>query len=248
MLYSNITVIKDVCFTTKCVGVRFRRNSVLVPLNKQKTRKLTVIFTHKPGSSQSKTNSLMEISGQTCVLKMLTKLLIQVLTEKYVQCDSCEFSFIWELTEDYCPGDSLSDSSQEVLRRGRKGGQYVILAKEVCTIKQTSQQKFAVFAPYCVPGSLKSSGFPKSAENARGLVGLPEVFLCNTGVWQRDLLLFFFHSLVKSPPLCVGRIYDFLLTNRFWQRWAITAAITQHYNTMHAIISLELFLMSILQF
>lgn len=103
-------------------------------------------------------------------------------------------------------------------------------------------------APYCVPVSLKSSGFPKSAENARGL-GLSEIFLCNTEVWQRDLLLFFFHSLVKCPPLCVGRIYDFLLTNRFWQRWwAITVAITQHYNTMHAIISLELFLMSILQF
>ena len=28
-------------------------------------------------------------------------------------------SFTWDLTEDYSPGDSLSDSSEEPLRRGK---------------------------------------------------------------------------------------------------------------------------------
>lgn len=34
----------------KCVGIRFKRNSVFIPLNKEKDRNLTFIVTHKPGS------------------------------------------------------------------------------------------------------------------------------------------------------------------------------------------------------
>ena len=43
---------------------------------------------------------------------------------KTAQCKSCELSFIQRLTEDYSPGDSLPDSSEELLQRGRWRGQY----------------------------------------------------------------------------------------------------------------------------
>ena len=33
------------------------------------------------------------------------------------------FSFTWGLTEDYSPGDSLSDNPGELLQRGKAGGQ-----------------------------------------------------------------------------------------------------------------------------
>ena len=50
-----------------------------------------------------------------------------VLTEKSIQHEGCEFSFIWGLTEDYSLGDSLSGSSEELLQRvgGGGGGQYI---------------------------------------------------------------------------------------------------------------------------
>lgn len=37
--------------------------------------------------------------------------------KKNAQCENCELSFIWGLTEDYSPGDSISDSSEELLQR-----------------------------------------------------------------------------------------------------------------------------------
>ena len=40
------------------------------------------------------------------------------------------FSLIWGLTEDYDPGDSVSDGSEELLGRGRgEASVYVILEK-----------------------------------------------------------------------------------------------------------------------
>lgn len=45
--------------------------------------------------------------------------------KKNAQCENCELSFIWGLTEDYSPGDSISDSSEELLRRLRGGSQYI---------------------------------------------------------------------------------------------------------------------------
>ena len=43
------------------------------------------------------------------------------------------FSFIWGLTEDYSPGDRLSESSEQLLRRGgEQVSTYVILEKGVC--------------------------------------------------------------------------------------------------------------------
>ena len=38
---------------------------------------------------------------------------------------SCELNFIWGQNEDYSPGDSLSETSEELLWRGSWGGQYV---------------------------------------------------------------------------------------------------------------------------
>ena len=35
------------------------------------------------------------------------------------------FSFMWGHTEDYCLGDSLSESSEGPLRRGKEGGQHI---------------------------------------------------------------------------------------------------------------------------
>ena len=55
MQLSNQTIATK---TAKCVAVRFRKNSVIVPLNRKKTRNLRVIFNHKQGSSQSKINNL----------------------------------------------------------------------------------------------------------------------------------------------------------------------------------------------
>ena len=50
--------------TAKCVVVRFMKNSVLVPLNKEKTRNLRVIFSHKQGSSQSRMNNLWKTQAR----------------------------------------------------------------------------------------------------------------------------------------------------------------------------------------
>lgn len=52
MLYSNVSIIKDVML--KCVCVRFKRNPLLVPWNKEKKRNLTLIFTHKPRSEKAR--------------------------------------------------------------------------------------------------------------------------------------------------------------------------------------------------
>ena len=43
---------------------------------------------------------------------------------KDAQRESCELTFIWGKNEDYSPGDSLLDSSEKLLRRGRGEGQY----------------------------------------------------------------------------------------------------------------------------
>ena len=45
-------------------------------------------------------------------------------THTHTQCESCELSFIWGFTEDYRPGVSLSDSSEELCQRG-EGAQYL---------------------------------------------------------------------------------------------------------------------------
>ena len=50
------------------------------------------------------------------------------------------FIFIWGLIEDY----SFSDSPEELLQRGKgEVSVYVILAKGVCAMKHTSQEKVA---------------------------------------------------------------------------------------------------------
>ena len=36
-----------------------------------------------------------------------------------------EFSYIWGLAKDNSQGDSLSESSEELLQRGGGGGQYI---------------------------------------------------------------------------------------------------------------------------
>ena len=63
----------------------------------------------------------------------------EVLTDKDTQCESCKFSFISRLSENYSPGESLLDSCEELLWRGSKEGQYtiMILVKELCLIKYT---------------------------------------------------------------------------------------------------------------
>ena len=48
----------------------------------------------------------------------------EVSTEKHAQCESCELFYLCQ-NEDYNPGDSLSESSQELLQRRKWGGQYV---------------------------------------------------------------------------------------------------------------------------
>ena len=49
---------------------------------------------------------------------------------KKAQCESCEFSSVRELIKDYSPRDSLSESSDEPLGRGKgEISVYVILAK-----------------------------------------------------------------------------------------------------------------------
>ena len=50
---------------------------------------------------------------------------------------------VGEQNEDYGPGNILSNSSEELLLRVWGGGVsiYVILVKEVCAAKHTSQQK-----------------------------------------------------------------------------------------------------------
>ena len=54
------------------------------------------------------------------------------------------FSFIWGLIEDYSTGDSLSDSSEELLRRGGVGGQHICNSGEGArAIKHTAQWKIA---------------------------------------------------------------------------------------------------------
>lgn len=54
ILYSLIRASDDVCLKLKCVGVRYKRHSVLVPPNKEISEML-IIYTHKPGRWQSKT-------------------------------------------------------------------------------------------------------------------------------------------------------------------------------------------------
>ena len=50
--------------------------------------------------------------------------------------DGCELSFIWGFTEDYSPGVSLSDSSEELCQRGEgEASIYRILAKGYIQIK-----------------------------------------------------------------------------------------------------------------
>ena len=45
-------------------------------------------------------------------------------------CESCKLSFIWEQNEDHSLGDSISDSPDKVLQRGRGTVSiYVILVK-----------------------------------------------------------------------------------------------------------------------
>ena len=63
----------------------------------------------------------------------------EVLTDKDTQCESCKFSFISRLSENYSPGESLLDSCEELLWRGSKEGQktITILVKELCLIKCT---------------------------------------------------------------------------------------------------------------
>ena len=50
------------------------------------------------------------------------------------------FSFMWGLTEDYSPGDSLSDSSEELLQRGGVEGPYICeFGEGARAIKRTSR-------------------------------------------------------------------------------------------------------------
>ena len=49
---------------------------------------------------------------------------------------------MWGLTEDYSPGDSLSDSSEELLQRGGERGQHESdFGEGVGVIRHTSPQK-----------------------------------------------------------------------------------------------------------
>ena len=49
------------------------------------------------------------------------------------------FSYIWGLTEDCSLGDSLSDSSEELFQRGKRGGQHICdFGEGVCAVKHTS--------------------------------------------------------------------------------------------------------------
>ena len=53
---------------------------------------------------------------------------------------TCELSSVPYLTEDYSLRDSLSDSSEELLLRGRERGQCACdFGQRVCTISHTSQ-------------------------------------------------------------------------------------------------------------
>ena len=56
------------------------------------------------------------------------------------QPNGCKLSFIQGLTDDDSPGDSLSDSSEELLARGRGNGWYIddymILAKDYVDTSQ----------------------------------------------------------------------------------------------------------------
>ena len=64
---------------------------------------------------------------------------------KKAQCESCEFSFVWELMGDHSPRDSLSESSDEAL--GRSKGEisvYVILAKYMQSSKHPSRRLLLV--------------------------------------------------------------------------------------------------------
>lgn len=64
---------------------------------------------------------------------------------KKAQCDSCEFSSVWELIEDYSPRDSLSESSDEPLGRGKgEISVYVILAKYMQLSKHPSRRLLLV--------------------------------------------------------------------------------------------------------
>ena len=56
----------------------------------------------------------------------LNHLFLKVLTAiKNTQFESCEFHLYWGLTEDCIPGGSLSDRSEELLRRSKAGGQHI---------------------------------------------------------------------------------------------------------------------------
>ena len=46
-------------------------------------------------------------------------------TKKNAQHKSCKLSFIWGQNKDDSPRDSLSDSSEKLLQRGRGEGQYI---------------------------------------------------------------------------------------------------------------------------
>ena len=72
---------------------------------------------------------------------------VRVSTEKKkkkTQPESCELRFVWGQNEDYSPGDSLSDSSEKLLQRGKGEGQsvlYLILVKRVHAVKHRFWQK-----------------------------------------------------------------------------------------------------------